>query len=123
MKSLIILAIVLLTSCNLKEVSDNLKEVRDKAEKMEVDISSTFEYTEVRVALHWGTEEENNYNRITLIDEKVKSKTFDSLQIEGKRITDYVIKTYPRTRDLSFIEICFIDNEDNPNCFITTKKF
>lgn len=118
MKSkILILSLILFTSCNLKEELKKYEEITD-------DLKTTFKHEKIRLNQHWGTEENEDFVLILFYDFDLESNSFEDLEKLSSKVIYRLIAKNISYKKLDYIEVRFTNSVDSGsiNSFSSFKK-
>ena len=111
----LLLTFISITSCNLKEKLQ-------KFQKINSDLETEFNHSEINTSYNSGTEDDDDYFQIDFYNYNIADKTHTELETLAKRVSWFFQENYPEYDDLDFIEIRFSESgKENSDSFVNFK--
>jgi len=101
---ILLLSLILLTSCNLKETFKKYDEINN-------DLKVTFSHNKINLNQHWGSDENDNYILITFYDFNLESKSYKDLEKLSDKVIYRVLAKNTDYKKLDFIEVQFTNQD------------
>ena len=114
---IIILSLILFTSCNLKESLNKNKEIND-------DLKVTFNHVNIKLSQHWSTDENEDYVLVTFYNYDLESNSYKELEKLSSKVIYRLIAKNTSYKKLDYIEVRFTNSVDTDsiNSFTSFKK-